>query len=417
MEQKAYKTTNQFETDLEWFAHNCATVFPENEEVQKAAKGIVAYVKDHINIIGACDGCYLNAYQYGKGFVVEPCKKLHLLLWAKFNGYCHWPAKVLAINTESEEVIVQFFGDYTWRTLPAKNCYLYSKENPKKKPGPRPKLYVKALAVSSNVRLHAHQIVILLISSPNFFSSNRMPKNTLICFGQHSVNLFVKMKFLVYDDEQTIFDPEKIEEYLTAQFNSEHPNSSHGASETDSDYMNANLRIKKTRTRKRKVKTASFNGPRAKRYRNDTDFGKMSKLMAANLTQGLQGLRNLNQLNDDNTQKIAQLQRDLAALEQENAALIDEKMVLEEVHGNEKKDLEQKVADAEKAKCEAEEELMDKIKALEVAQLNEKKTNDDEKAALKQRIDALEANKTKNTCANCHNYVDSLVFCNNECLK
>lgn len=208
--------------------------------------------------------------------------------------------------------------------------------------------------------------------------------------------------------------------------------------EQDCVNANANLRFKynnvKNKTQKRMVRTASLNGPRAKKHRGEADFGEISNSMGIDFTQGL---RSLNQLNDENIQKVEKLQRDLVntniekqALLQKNAELIGEKMALEKTHciemkkiDDEKKTLERKAADADEAKRKAEEmfddakkELMEKIAALKMAQLNEKKNFDDEKDALEQRIVEFERNKNKNTCAHCQKFVDSLAFCNDECV-
>lgn len=182
-------------------------------------------------------------------------------------------------------------------------------------------------------------------------------------------------------------------------------NSADGASESDSEYVQPNLPVN---SRKRKVQTVTFNGSSAKRNRNEKDFGTIFKSMKISLAQGLRGL---NQINVNNAQKIGKLRRDLAkitreneALVQQNDALIVDKMTLEETHrvqvkrfDDEKKDLEQKLADAEEAKRET------------------KQSFDDAKKELLEKIAALEGNKNKNTCAHCRNYVDSLVFCNNDC--
>lgn len=206
------------------------------------------------------------------------------------------------------------------------------------------------------------------------------------------------------------------------------------ASEADSEFT-PNARAKKSKSRKRKIETASSNGPHAeKKLCSETDFGEISKSMENNLAQGLQSL---NQVNEQNMQKIAELQRDLhkvthekMALNLENTTLMADKIVLEGTHrieterfDSEKNAFERKLDDAEKAKREAEKgfedakkKLMEKITAMEMAQLNEKKSFEDEKVALEQRIAALEMNKYRNTCAHCRNYVDSLTFCNKDCV-
>lgn len=148
MQQKPYETIKQFEDDLKWFEYNCRSVLSQDKEIQVAIKALIIYVNEHIEIIRACGGCYQNAYEFSKGALVKQCQKLHLLLWAKVGGYSHWPAKVLAVNAEKRQVIVQFFGGYDWCILSVRHCYLFSNDNPEKKRGPRAKSYIKAMAVS-----------------------------------------------------------------------------------------------------------------------------------------------------------------------------------------------------------------------------------------------------------------------------
>lgn len=154
MERKCYDSVSQFENDLKWFEHNCRSIFPQENKIQAALKGINDYVTEHIKFIQACGGCYQNAYEHCGGSSVKQCKKLHLLVWAKVTGYVHWPAKVLAVNAENGQVIVQFFGDYTWCILPVRNCFLFSKQNPERKRGPPTKQLRRAMAVSLKNKNH-----------------------------------------------------------------------------------------------------------------------------------------------------------------------------------------------------------------------------------------------------------------------
>lgn len=76
-----------------------------------------------------CDECYMNASsKYGYDWFIKVCTKPHLLVWAKLSGYPYWPAKVMSVY---EKVLsVQFFGEHERAFVPAKDCYLYSQEDP-----------------------------------------------------------------------------------------------------------------------------------------------------------------------------------------------------------------------------------------------------------------------------------------------
>lgn len=149
MEQKRYKTVNEFEEDLKWFDHNCRSNFPQNGGIKKALKGLFKYVKDEIQFIRACDECYENQREYGQSAVSTACSKPHLLLWAKIKGYTFWPGKVLTVNVNEQTIHVQFFGDNARCILPASSCFLYSKNHPEKRNHCR-KLFNMAIKVSLN---------------------------------------------------------------------------------------------------------------------------------------------------------------------------------------------------------------------------------------------------------------------------
>lgn len=148
MEQKSYESVKQFENDVKWFEHNCRTIFAQNKDIQVTSNELVRYVKQNTDMIHACEQCFQNALEYACGELVTQCKKLHLLVWAKITGHSAWPAKVLAVDTQNGQAVVQFFGDYTFSTLSVRSCFLFSKERPERKRGPRTKQYIRAMEVS-----------------------------------------------------------------------------------------------------------------------------------------------------------------------------------------------------------------------------------------------------------------------------
>ncbi len=96
--------------------------------------------------IETCADCYLHAHTKRETWFLEPCRKPHLLLWAKLKvsvlnisvdvyfillmhaitikGFPHWPAKAMK-STKEGSVDVRFFGAHDRAWVPSKDCYLY----------------------------------------------------------------------------------------------------------------------------------------------------------------------------------------------------------------------------------------------------------------------------------------------------
>lgn len=129
MRDKTYENVSELETDMKWFVHNCRTMFPRVEAVQKAAKELLRCSNEEIECIQVCADCYINAFQHPETSFALPCETPHTLIWAKAEGFIYWPAKAMAVDEENL-VKVRFFGDHTVSVVPALNCYLYSKDHP-----------------------------------------------------------------------------------------------------------------------------------------------------------------------------------------------------------------------------------------------------------------------------------------------
>lgn len=84
--------------------------------------------KQEVGDIETCPECYLNANTMTDNWFTETCVKPHLILWAKLKGFPYWPAKAMSIN--STLVDVRFFGEHDRANIPAKDCFLYSREDP-----------------------------------------------------------------------------------------------------------------------------------------------------------------------------------------------------------------------------------------------------------------------------------------------
>lgn len=87
------------------------------------------FCKDEIFNIETCAECFVKSNsKNGDGWFTKVCAKPHLLIWAKLSGYPYWPAKVMGLY---DDVLgVQFFGEHERAFVPAKDCFLYSREDP-----------------------------------------------------------------------------------------------------------------------------------------------------------------------------------------------------------------------------------------------------------------------------------------------
>ncbi|XP_055310495.1 MYND-type zinc finger-containing chromatin reader ZMYND8-like isoform X2 [Sitodiplosis mosellana] len=123
-----YTNSEAFLSDIKWILHNCSIYFSDNYKVTRAAKSLQKVSKQEVGDIETCPECYLNANTMTDNWFTETCVKPHLILWAKLKGFPYWPAKAMSIN--STLVDVRFFGEHDRANIPAKDCYLYSREDP-----------------------------------------------------------------------------------------------------------------------------------------------------------------------------------------------------------------------------------------------------------------------------------------------
>jgi hypothetical protein len=89
-------------------------------------KRLLEHIDEHIIQLESCVECYIK---YGEeAFFTRVCQRPHLLVWAKYDAHLHWPAKVMSVD--SEKTNVMFFGEHTWASLKASDCFLFSQDNP-----------------------------------------------------------------------------------------------------------------------------------------------------------------------------------------------------------------------------------------------------------------------------------------------
>lgn len=82
IKNRFYKVTESFIHDIKQLEHNWNVV---DRSKSKTLKSIVKYVNTEINELEACVYCYEKSFISGDWFV-HPCKRPHLLIWAKLKG-------------------------------------------------------------------------------------------------------------------------------------------------------------------------------------------------------------------------------------------------------------------------------------------------------------------------------------------
>uniref|UniRef100_A0A1I8PLC9 Protein kinase C-binding protein 1 n=1 Tax=Stomoxys calcitrans TaxID=35570 RepID=A0A1I8PLC9_STOCA len=131
---KEYRCTEEFVNDAKWMVHN-AHILPNKNKLTLATKNILKICRQEINEIDTCPECYLNANSRTDWFL-EVCSHPHLLLWAKLKGFPYWPAKAMSFSQNSS-VNVRFFGQHDRAFVSAKDCFLYSQQDPNTQTGKR----------------------------------------------------------------------------------------------------------------------------------------------------------------------------------------------------------------------------------------------------------------------------------------
>lgn len=80
-----------------------------------------------------CADCFINQHQQVASDAFKMvCSKPHLLIWAQYDAFPYWPAKIMESKNKHgpKPLLVHFFGDYTETNISYKNAFLYSKEDP-----------------------------------------------------------------------------------------------------------------------------------------------------------------------------------------------------------------------------------------------------------------------------------------------
>ncbi|XP_035890427.1 uncharacterized protein LOC118502352 [Anopheles stephensi] len=154
-QQRAYKSSEEFLTDVGWIVHNMS-IYPDKTNLLKKARALQKRAKQEVEEMEPCYECYIKANTLCEDWFREPCSKPHLLVWAKMKGYPYWPGKLYVINANNQ-AFVRFFGAHDRSWMSVKECYLFSQRDPNP-----PKQYLKSklvLLYATSVEDIAHHIV------------------------------------------------------------------------------------------------------------------------------------------------------------------------------------------------------------------------------------------------------------------
>ncbi|XP_046393456.1 uncharacterized protein LOC124161233 isoform X2 [Ischnura elegans] len=127
--RRTYGSTEAFFADMKWLVHNSIIFNTQHSKLTSIARSMLKTCRQELMEIENCPDCYCNAHTRKDNWFIDVCRRPHILVWAKLKGFPHWPAKAMRVNKESC-VDVRFFGQHDRAWVPARDCYLYSKEMP-----------------------------------------------------------------------------------------------------------------------------------------------------------------------------------------------------------------------------------------------------------------------------------------------
>ncbi|XP_071455540.1 streptococcal hemagglutinin isoform X2 [Hetaerina americana] len=127
--RRTYGSTEAFFADMKWLVHNSIIFNTQHAKLTSIARSMLKICRQELLEIENCPDCYSNAHTRKDNWFIDVCRRPHILVWAKLKGFPHWPAKAMRINKESC-VDVRFFGAHDRAWVPARDCFLYSREMP-----------------------------------------------------------------------------------------------------------------------------------------------------------------------------------------------------------------------------------------------------------------------------------------------
>lgn len=128
VKKKKYGCPEAFISEFKWVIHNCIIYNSLQSKLTQTARSMLKVAERELTEMELCPECYLNSCSKRENWFCEPCKELHPLVFAKLQGFPHWPAKALRI--EKGMVDVRFFGQHDRAWIALSGCYLISKDMP-----------------------------------------------------------------------------------------------------------------------------------------------------------------------------------------------------------------------------------------------------------------------------------------------
>jgi len=129
IKKKTYSSTRAFLAEFRWILHNCIVFNSTHSKLTNTARTLMKVCKHEMTEIDTCADCYMHAHTKRDTWFLEPCRRPHMIIWAKLKGFPYWPAKAMKASKENN-VDVRFFGAHDRAWIPAKDCFLYSQEMP-----------------------------------------------------------------------------------------------------------------------------------------------------------------------------------------------------------------------------------------------------------------------------------------------
>ncbi|XP_055326801.1 MYND-type zinc finger-containing chromatin reader Zmynd8-like [Sitodiplosis mosellana] len=129
-----YANTHALLLDFKWLCHNCEILHSKRVKQEKKnlvgtrniARNLLKSAEKEIDLYRKCPECYVN----NNVDIYLVCSKPHLVVWAQFDIYPYWPAKILNIYDASRTLEVFFFNDHTSAIVSYDNCFLYCNHDP-----------------------------------------------------------------------------------------------------------------------------------------------------------------------------------------------------------------------------------------------------------------------------------------------
>lgn len=113
------------------------------------AKILLKNTEKEIDRFQKCADCYVHNHFDDTFLATFVCSKPHLIVWARFDIYPYWPAKIMVDVEKSKKLEVLFFGVHNSAKVSYKNCFFYCNQDPNNYAGDR---YKEEIKVAIEVR-------------------------------------------------------------------------------------------------------------------------------------------------------------------------------------------------------------------------------------------------------------------------